>query len=91
MRLFKAQVGTTTVLALDAPHLYHRDGGPYAGKQGDYWDNPERFAALSWAAAEVARDGWATAGSRTCCMRMTGRPVWRRPICATTAAAASRR
>lgn len=57
VRLFKAQVGTTTVLALDAPHLYHRDGGPYAGKQGDYWDNPERFAALSWAAAEVARDG----------------------------------
>ena len=62
VRLFKGTVGSTTVLALDAPHLYHRDGGPYAGAQGDYWDNPERFAALSWAAAEVARggmgDGW---------------------------------
>jgi len=61
-RLFKARVGATTVLALDAPNLYHRDGGPYSGPQGDYWDNPERFAALSWAAAEVARngmgDGW---------------------------------
>jgi len=62
VRLFKGTVGATTVLALDAPHLYHRDGGPYADAQGDYWDNPERFAALSWAAAEVARggmgDGW---------------------------------
>ncbi len=57
VRLFKGRVGTTTVLALDAPQLFHRDGGPYAGAQGDYWDNPERFAALSWAAAEVARDG----------------------------------
>ncbi len=62
VRLFKGKVGTTTVLALDAPQLFHRDGGPYAGAQGDYWDNPERFAALSWAAADVARagcgDGW---------------------------------
>jgi len=56
-RLFKGRIGATTVLALDAPTLYHRDGGPYAGVEGDYWDNPERFAALSWAAAEVARDG----------------------------------
>ncbi len=56
-RLMKGSVGEMTVLALDAPHLYHRDGGPYAGAQGDYWDNPERFAALSWVAAAVARDG----------------------------------
>jgi len=62
VRVFKGRAGTTTGLALDAPHLYHRDGGPYAGAQGDYCDNPERFAALSWAAADVARggmgDGW---------------------------------
>ncbi len=61
-RLFKGESDGITVLALDAPHLYHRDGGPYAGPDGDYWDNPERFAALSWAAASVARsgagDGW---------------------------------
>lgn len=61
-RLLKGEVGGVTVLALDAPHLYGRDGGPYSDAQGDYWDNPERFAALSWAAAEVARagmgDGW---------------------------------
>ena len=50
------------VLLLDAPHLYARDGGPYSDDSGDYADNPERFAALCWAAAEIARagmsDGW---------------------------------
>lgn len=50
------------VIALDAPHLFHREGGIYAGAQGDYPDNPERFAALCWAAAEIAHtggsDGW---------------------------------
>lgn len=56
-RLMKGVIGDVTVLALDAPYLYHRDGGPYSGAQGDYPDNPERFAALSWAAATVARDG----------------------------------
>lgn len=56
-RLLKGEIGGVTLLALDAPHLYHRAGGPYAGPDGDYWDNPERFAALSWAAADVARDG----------------------------------
>lgn len=49
--------GATEVLALEAGHLYDRDGGPYSGPQGDYWDNAERFAALCWAAASVARDG----------------------------------
>ena len=56
-KLYKGRIDGLTVLALDAPGLYHRDGGPYSGPQGDYWDNPERFAALSWAAAAVARDG----------------------------------
>ncbi len=56
-RLLKGENDGITVLALDAPYLYHREGGPYAGPDGDYWDNPERFAALSWAAAAVARDG----------------------------------
>lgn len=45
------------VMALDAPHLFDRAGGPYSDVHGDYWDNPERFAALSWAAAVIARDG----------------------------------
>lgn len=51
------KVGEIEVMALDAPHLYDRAGGPYSGAQGDYWDNAERFAALSWAAATIARDG----------------------------------
>ena len=34
-RLYKGKIGEVTVLALDAPHLYHREGGPYAGPQGD--------------------------------------------------------
>ena len=56
-QLHLGKVGEMEVLALDAPHLYDRDGGPYASAQGDYWDNAERFAALSWAAAAVAREG----------------------------------
>jgi starch synthase len=56
-RLMKGTHGKVTILALDAPYLYHRAGGPYSGASGDYPDNPERFAALSWAAATVARDG----------------------------------
>lgn len=39
---------------LDAPHLYERPGGPYAGPGGyDHPDNWARFAALSKAAAEI--------------------------------------
>jgi starch synthase len=56
-RLRKGTIDGVTFLALDAPHLYHRPGGPYADAGGDYWDNPERFAALSWVAAAVAREG----------------------------------
>ena len=46
-----------TVMALDAPHLYDREGGPYGGAGGDWPDNPQRFAALSWVAACMAREG----------------------------------
>ncbi|MFN4170488.1 MAG: glycogen synthase GlgA [Pseudorhodobacter sp.] len=56
------EVAGTDVLLLDAPHLYDREGGPYSGPGGDWPDNPERFAALSWAAALIAEgalsDGW---------------------------------
>jgi starch synthase len=51
--------GQGGVLLLDAPHLYDRAGGPYSGPAGDWPDNARRFAALSWAAAGVARDGLA--------------------------------
>lgn len=44
------------VLVLDAPHLYDRPGNPYLGPDGKDWpDNAERFAALSKAAAAMAR------------------------------------
>lgn len=55
--VYLGEIDGVEVLALDAPHLFDRDGGPYSGAHGDYWDNAERFAALSWAAAAVARDG----------------------------------
>ncbi len=55
------KAGGIDVLLLDAPHLYDRQGGPY-GNPTDFPDNPLRFAALSFAAAEIARkgcdDGW---------------------------------
>jgi starch synthase len=46
------------VLLLDAPHLYDREGGPYAGPGGDWHDNARRFAALSWVGARMAREGF---------------------------------
>ena len=56
-RVWSGKLGAMSVMTLDAPHLYHRTGGIYADSHGDYWDNPERFAALSWAAAAIAREG----------------------------------
>lgn len=50
------------IVALDAPHLYDRPGGPYLSPDGRDWsDNHRRFAALSRAAARFAvlsPDGW---------------------------------
>ncbi|KQS76541.1 glycogen synthase [Rhizobium sp. Leaf384] len=44
------------LLVLDAPALFDRPGGPYLDPQGlDHPDNFRRFAALSLAAAEIAR------------------------------------
>ncbi|MCE5972236.1 glycogen synthase GlgA [Sinirhodobacter sp. WL0062] len=56
-RVVLGKVGGVEAMALDAPHLFDRAGGPYSDGQGDYWDNAERFAALSWVAARIARDG----------------------------------
>lgn len=61
-RVLAGKVAGTAMLMLDAPHLYDRDGGPYAGPGGDFADNPQRFAALAWIAARIAQaglaDGW---------------------------------
>lgn len=57
-RVLLAKVGGLHVYVLDAPHLFDRDGSLYLDATGlDYVDNPERFAALSWAAAKIAADG----------------------------------
>ena len=61
-RVMAGRAAGMDILLLEAPHLYERAGGPYSGPGGDYADNPERFAALCWAAAMIARqglaDGW---------------------------------
>ena len=55
-------VDGVAMLLLDAPHLYDREGGPYNVGGADWPDNAQRFAALSWVAAKIARfglgDGW---------------------------------
>lgn len=56
-RIALGSVHGTDVLALDAPHLFDRPGGPYHGPHGDHLDNDIRFAALSWAAAQIAQHG----------------------------------
>lgn len=60
-RVLMGTAGGNVILLLDAPHLYDREGGPY-GNSTDFSDNPQRFAALSFVAAEIARtglsDGW---------------------------------
>lgn len=56
-KVFGGLVDGLEVLLLDAPHLFDREGGPYAGLGGDHADNARRFAGLSWAAAAIARDG----------------------------------
>ena len=60
-RVLAGQVAGVPLLLLDAPHLYDREGGPYSGPTGEHPDNAIRFAALSWVAARIAReglDGW---------------------------------
>ena len=52
----RARPAGLDLIAIDAPHLYDRPGNPYLGPDGKDWpDNAQRFAALSRAAAEVAR------------------------------------
>ena len=58
-RVMAGEVAGLQILLLDAPHLYDREGGPYSGPHGDWFDNARRFAALSWVGAEIARNGLA--------------------------------
>jgi len=55
-KLIAGTAGGLDLLVLDAPHLYGRPGGPYAGPDGTpYADNARRFAALARAGASVAQ------------------------------------
>lgn len=56
-RVMAGEVAGVPLLLLDAPHLYDREGGPYSGPTGEHPDNAIRFAALSWVAARIAREG----------------------------------
>lgn len=56
--LLAGHVAGLDILAIRAPHLFDRDGGPYVDAGGrDWFDNPERFAALSWVGAHIGRHG----------------------------------
>ncbi|MEM1374473.1 MAG: glycogen synthase GlgA [Pseudomonadota bacterium] len=53
--LLAAEVDGLDLLVLDAPHLYARPGNIYLSSHGRDWsDNPERFAALSRMACDIA-------------------------------------
>jgi starch synthase len=55
-RIVSGKSGDLDILALEAPHLYDRPGNPYIGLNGKDWpDNAERFAALSFASADIGR------------------------------------
>src|SRR5690606_21559186 len=55
-KLIAARVAGLDLIVLDAPHLYDRAGGIYVDQTGQDWaDNWQRFAALSWVAAELAK------------------------------------
>ncbi|RUS60494.1 glycogen synthase GlgA [Pseudorhodobacter sp. E13] len=56
-RVLAGEVAGISMLLLEAPHLYDREGGPYSGPGGDWPDNDMRFAALSWAGAAIAQEG----------------------------------
>jgi starch synthase len=62
-RLVAGTIGGHSLIVLDAPGFFARDGGPYADTSGTDWpDNWRRFAALARAAADLA--GGAVKGQR---------------------------
>jgi starch synthase len=55
-RLVVGRGGGLDLIVIEADHLYGRPGGPYVGPDGQDWpDNWRRFAALGFAAYELAR------------------------------------
>ena len=54
-QLIAGRAGGLDIIVVDAPHLYDRPGNPYVGPDRRDWpDNWKRFAALSYAAYELA-------------------------------------
>ena len=57
-RIIAVQAEGLDMLLLDAPHLYDRAGNIYLGPDGQDWpDNDLRFAALSYAGAQIGLTG----------------------------------
>ncbi len=57
-KVLSGKAAGLSVIVLQADHLFDRDGSPYLDAAGKDWsDNAERYAALSWAAAELAAKG----------------------------------
>lgn len=55
-RLLRGRAAGLDLMVLDAPHLYAREGGPYADAAGVDWpDNGLRFAALAQVGADIGR------------------------------------
>ena len=64
-RVLSGRAAGIDLLVLEADHLFGRDGTPYLGPDDVDWpDNPERFAALSWIGARIAREGLADGPDR---------------------------
>ena len=58
LRVVGVEAEGLSLLVIDAPRLYVREGGPYLGPDGRDWpDNAVRFATLSSVAATVAAEG----------------------------------
>ena len=55
-QILAAESAGLKLFVLDAPHLFARPGNPYTAPNGVDWpDNPQRFAALSYAAFRLAQ------------------------------------
>ncbi len=54
-RILSGQAAGLDLFAINAPHLFDREGGPYGVAGGDFSDNWKRFAALSYVAAALTR------------------------------------
>jgi starch synthase len=52
--ILAADVDGLDLFVIEAKHLFDRPGGPYGGPDGDWPDNPFRFAALARVAAQIA-------------------------------------